>query len=56
MTVLEIDAHVIALRELFGVPPDDERLQVIHCDGATISRIRTSAAMCCWSMRSAPMG
>lgn len=34
MTVLEIDAHVIALRELFGVPPDDERLQVIHCDGA----------------------
>ena len=33
-TVLEIDADVIALREVFELPPDDERLEVIHCDGA----------------------
>jgi spermidine synthase len=34
ITVLEIDADVIALREQFMIPPDDERLQVIHCDAA----------------------
>jgi spermidine synthase len=34
ITVLEIDADVIALRGQFMIPPDDERLQVIHCDAA----------------------
>lgn len=34
MTVLEIDPHVLALRDMFGVPPDDARFRVIHCDGA----------------------
>lgn len=34
LTVLEIDPHVIALRDLFGIPPDDARFRVIHCDGA----------------------
>lgn len=34
ITVLEIDADVIALREQFMIPSDDERLHVIHCDAA----------------------
>lgn len=34
ITVLEIDADVLALREQFMIPPDDERLQVIHGDAA----------------------
>lgn len=34
LTVLEIDADVIALREQFMIPPDDQRLQVIHGDAA----------------------
>lgn len=32
--VVEINPHVIALREHFHVPPDDERFQVICGDGA----------------------
>lgn len=35
ITVLEINADVIAMRELFMLPPDDERLKVIHCDAVT---------------------
>ncbi|MFZ6742079.1 fused MFS/spermidine synthase [Undibacterium sp. JH2W] len=35
ITVLEINADVIAMRELFMLPPDDDRLQVIHCDAVT---------------------
>lgn len=34
ITVVEIDADVIALREEFMIPPDDDRFQVIHADGA----------------------
>ena len=34
ITVLEIRADVIALRDLFCVPPDDARLRVLHCDAA----------------------
>lgn len=34
MTVVEIDAHVIALRSHFQIPPDDARLRVVHGDGA----------------------
>ncbi len=34
ITVLELHADVIALRKQFGVPPDDARLRVLHCDGA----------------------
>ncbi len=33
ITVIEMDAYTIAEREQFMVPPDDERLQVIHGDG-----------------------
>lgn len=33
LTALEIDPQVIALRELFGVPPDDERFRVVAGDG-----------------------
>lgn len=32
ITVIEIDADVIALRNHFFIPPDDERLQTIHMD------------------------
>ena len=34
ITVLELRADVIALREQFALPPDDARLRVLHCDGA----------------------
>lgn len=32
ITALEIDADVIALRDQFMIPADDERLEIIHCD------------------------
>lgn len=38
MTVAEINASVIALRDEFLVPPDDERLQVLLADGADFVR------------------
>ena len=34
ITVLEIRADVIALRDAFCLPPDDARLRVLHCDAA----------------------
>lgn len=34
ITVLEIRADVIALRDAFCIPPDDARLRILHCDGA----------------------
>jgi len=34
ITVLEISAEVIALREQFLVPPDDARLRIVHGDAA----------------------
>lgn len=34
ITVVEIDARVIALRDEFHVPPDDERFRVVCDDGA----------------------
>jgi spermidine synthase len=34
ITVLELREDVIALREHFGVPPDDARLRVVHADAA----------------------
>jgi spermidine synthase len=33
ITVLEIDSHVLALREEFRVPPDDQRFRVVQGDG-----------------------
>ena len=38
MQVVEINPHVIALRDEFQVPPDDERLSVILGDGAEFIR------------------
>ncbi|MES2315874.1 MAG: transferase spermidine synthase [Pseudomonadota bacterium] len=35
ISVLELRADVIALREQFGVPPDDARFRVLHADAAT---------------------
>jgi spermidine synthase len=40
--VVEINPHVIALRERFHVPPDDERFRVIHGDGASYVRDRAT--------------
>lgn len=34
ITVLELRADVIALRQQFMIPPDDARLQIIHADAA----------------------
>ena len=36
ISVIEINADVIALREHFAIPPDDERFEVIHGDGAAL--------------------
>lgn len=38
ITVLEISAEVIALRDTFLVPPDDTRLRIIHTDAADYIR------------------
>jgi spermidine synthase len=44
ITVLELRADVIALREQFHVPPDDARFNVIHADAADyIGRLPASA-------------
>lgn len=40
--VVEINPHVIALREHFHVPLDDERFQVIHGDGVHFVRHRAT--------------
>ena len=34
ISVVEINADVISLREHFAIPPDDERFEIIHDDGA----------------------
>ena len=38
MWVVEINPHVIALRDAFQVPPDDARFQVVEADGACFVR------------------
>lgn len=43
-TALEISAEVIAMRELFAIPPDDARLSVLHADGA--AWLRDNPACC----------
>jgi spermidine synthase len=40
--VVEINPHVLALRDEFQVPPDDERFSVIRDDGAQYVRDRPS--------------
>jgi spermidine synthase len=41
LTVVEISADVIALRDEFQVPADDERFRVVHADGADYVRNMT---------------
>jgi spermidine synthase len=43
ITVVELDTRVIAMRESFHVPPDDERFRVVHDDGARYLSHRGSA-------------
>lgn len=38
LTAVELDEQVIALRDTFFVPPDDERLRILHGDGAEFVR------------------
>lgn len=40
--VVEINPHVIALRDEFHVPPDDERFSVVRGDGAQFVRERAT--------------
>jgi spermidine synthase len=40
ITVVEVNPHVIALRDQFEVPPDDDRFKVIRADGAEYVRSR----------------
>lgn len=40
--VVEINPHVIALRDEFCVPPDDERFRVVRADGAQYVRYRAT--------------
>ncbi|MFN3791225.1 transferase spermidine synthase [Massilia sp.] len=48
ITVLEVRADVIALRAQFGVPPDDARLRVLHCDAADwLARAGAAGAEAC---------
>ena len=44
ITVLEVRADVIALREQFQVPPDDDRLRVLHLDAAVWLAGQTATA------------
>ncbi|CAN7441736.1 methyltransferase domain-containing protein [Pseudoduganella sp. LjRoot289] len=44
ITVLELRADVIALREQFAIPPDDERFRIIHADATHyMPRLKGSA-------------
>ncbi len=44
ITVLELRADVIALRERFAIPADNERFRVIHCDAAAyMKELKNSA-------------
>lgn len=42
LQVVEINPHVIALRDEFHVPPDDDRLRVMRGDGADFVRLRAT--------------
>jgi len=44
ITVLEVRADVIALRDAFQLPPDDARLRVLHCDASDYLARMTSGA------------
>jgi spermidine synthase len=44
ITVVELRADVIALRDQFCVPPDDARFRVVHADGADYVRALAASA------------
>lgn len=44
LTVLEVDADVIALRAQFMIPPDDARLQVLHQDARAYVGAKAAAS------------
>lgn len=52
ISVVEISSEVIALREEFAIPSDDDRFEIIHDDGAAfLARARVSPDIIWW-MRS----
>lgn len=44
ITVLEISAEVIALRDAFQIPPDDARLRIVHANAADYIRAAPGSA------------
>lgn len=34
VTTVEVDENVLALRDQFAIPPDEERFRIVHADGA----------------------
>lgn len=44
ITTLEISEEVIAMRDAFCIPADDERFKVIHCDAAEYLKAATAIA------------
>ncbi len=43
MTVVEINPHVIAVREAFAIPPDNHRFRVLLADGSEFVRTTTES-------------
>src|SRR3989338_1460322 len=48
LVVVEINPHVVALRDAFLIPQDDSRFKVLQGDGALFVRRRPSSTTCCW--------
>jgi len=53
--VIEINPHVIALRDAFHVPRDNKRFSIVHTDGAYFVRYARTVSMSCWLMDSTSM-
>ena len=56
ITVVEIDADVIAMRDEFLIPRDDSRFRVVHGDGAQYLELMDVRSMYCWSTPLTPTG
>jgi spermidine synthase len=59
LTTVEINPHVIAVREAFGVPPDSQRFRILCADGAKFvanppNRFDVLLIDCCTSDRLPP--
>lgn len=43
ITTVEIDERIIALRDTFAIPPDDDRFRIVHANGADFIAGRSEA-------------